>query len=143
VVVVVGTVVVVVGTVVVIGAEVVVSAGTVVEESGGAVVLAGAVVVVSGGVVVTVVGGTVVVVSGGVVVEGGRVVGGNRMSNVTGSHISAAPATGLACVLSKYRPVISVDATNTAAVRLPYIGATLPRGSRFGTRGLSGTLVLA
>jgi hypothetical protein len=71
-------------------------AGAVVVLSDGAVV-PGPVVVVSGG---TVVPGAVVVVSGGSVVGGGRVVGGNRMSIVTGGHISAA-ATGLAGVLTK------------------------------------------
>jgi len=57
----------------------------------GVVVVVAAVVVVSAGTVVT---------GAAVVVSGGRVVGGNKMSMVTGGHISAA-ASGSACVLTK------------------------------------------
>jgi hypothetical protein len=138
-----GTVVVSGGIVVVSGGIVVVSAGTVVlvGSPGGVVVETGVVVVVSGGRVVVVSGGSVVV-SGGrvVVVSGGNVVGGKRMSRVTGGHISAA-ATCLVWATTNHRPVIRVDAINTAAVRLPYIEQTLHAAPRFGTGSDTGTLV--
>jgi hypothetical protein len=71
-----------------------------------------------------------------VVVSGGKVVGGNRTSIVTGSHISAAEA-GAGLTLRRYSPVISANATTSAAVRLPYIAFNL--NGRFGTVDMWGT----
>ena len=92
---------------------------------------------VSGGSVVV---GAIVVGCGGRVVGGGSVVGGNKMSIVTGGHISAA-ATGRAGVVARVEPCDQGGAINRAAIRLPNIATTLHAGIRFGTRSDTGTFV--